>query len=156
MAIYTAPQAEGYNPAPSIHSAAEVHVAQGYIDGPAGIVVGDIIKLCKLPAGCIPIDARLELDDVDSGAGAIVVDLALMELGDNDVVADSELIQGSTIGQAGGVARMDKLTAARRAVLQQSVERQRYVVAKVTTGPSTGQAGRWEAHVLFRGKEYNE
>jgi hypothetical protein len=153
--IYTAPMAEGVNPVPSIHSAGEVHVAEGKYDAPV-MVVDDIIKLHKVPAGSIPIDCRLELDELDTGVDAIVVSLALMELGATDILANSELIKDSTLGQAGGVARMDKLDTARRAVLEVSVDRDRFVALKVTTAAGTSAAGRVKSSVLFRGKEYNE
>ena len=52
---------------------------------------------------------------------------------------------------------MDALDAARRAVLEVSVEKERYVVLHVTTAPGTGAtSGRIKASVLFRAKEYGE
>lgn len=155
--IYTGAQAEAVNPVPSIHSAGEVHVAEGKYDAPATIVVDDIIKLHKIPAGCIPIDCRLELDDLDSNATpTAIVSLGLMETGGTDLIANSELIKASNLAQAGGVARMDKLDAARRAVLEVSVEKERFVALKFTTAPATSAAGRVKSSVLFRSAEYNE
>ena len=153
--VFTGTQAEAVNPVPSIHSAGEVHVAEGKYDAGVGIVVDDIIKLHKLPPGCIPIDCRLELDDLDAVAG-LVVSLALMELGASDILANSELIKDSTLGQAGGVARMDQLDTARRAVLEVSVDRERFVALKIITVAATPQAGRIKSGVLFRAREYNE
>jgi hypothetical protein len=79
-----------------------------------------------------------------------------MELGASDIIANSELIKTSTLGQTGGVARTDKLDAARRAVLEVSVAKERYLALKVTTVAATKAAGRVKASVLFRGREYNE
>ena len=60
-------------------------------------------------------------------------------------------------GQAGGVARMDQLDTARRAVLEKAVEKPRFVVFKVTTAPGTGlTSGRIKSSVLYRGAEYGE
>lgn len=154
--IFTGAQAEDVYPVPSIHSAGEVHVVEGKYDTLGSEVVDDIIKMHKIPAGSIPIDCRLELDELDSGADALVVSLALMEMGGSDIVTDSELIKETVLGQAGGVARMDALTAARRAVLEASVEVQRYVVFKVTTVAGTAAIGRIKSSVLFRAAEYNE
>lgn len=154
--VFTGVQAEDVNPVPSIHSAGEVHVAEGKYDAPDSIVVDDIVKLHKIPAGCIPIDCRLEMDELDSGVDAVVVSLALMELGATDILANSELIKDSTLGQAGGVARMDQLDTARRAVLEVSVERQRFVAIKFTTAAGTAAAGRIKSSVLYRAAEYNE
>ena len=158
IVILTGVQAQDVNPPPSIHSAGEVHVSEGKYDLAAALALDNIVKLCKIPAGCIPIDARLEMDDLDSDATpALIGSLALMELGGADILADSELVKANTLGQAAGVARMDNLDTARRAVLEAAVEKQRFVVYKVTTAPATGAtSGRIKASVLFRGKEYNE
>ena len=155
MTVLTGVQAEDVNPVPSIHSAGEVHVAEGKYDAADSLALDDVIKMHRIPAGCIPIDCRLEMDDLDTGA-AMVVSLALMELGGTDIIADSELIKASTLGQAGGVARMDQLDTDRRAVLEKAVEKQRFVVLKITTAAGTPAAGRVKSSVLYRGAEYNE
>lgn len=153
--VFTGTQAEDVNPVPSIHSAGEVHVAEGKYDTLGSEVVDDIIKLHKIPAGCIPIDCRLECDELDSGT-AVVVELALMELGASDVLANSQMILASTVAQAGGVVRMDQLSTAVRAVLEVSVDVQRFVALKITTGATGAQVGRIKSSVLFRAAEYNE
>lgn len=157
MALLWSEQGKAHNPTAGIHSAGEVHVAEGKYDLAAALADEDVVVLTRIPPGCIPIDARLELDELDTGADAIVVDLALMEMGAVAALANSELIKDSTLGQAGGVARMDQLDTARRAVLEAAVDKERYVVLHVTTAPGTGAtSGRIKASVLFRGKEYNE
>ena len=156
MTVLTGVQAEDVNPVPSIHSAGEVHVAEGKYDAADSLALDDVIKMHRIPAGCIPIDCRLEMDDLDSGT-AMVGSLALMEEGGADILANSELIKDSTLGQAGGVARMDQLDTARRAVLEKAVEKPRFVVFKVTTAPGTGlTSGRIKSSVLYRGAEYGE
>lgn len=150
-------QAANNNPVPSIHSAAEVHVSEGKYDLAAALIDDNVVKLCKIPPGCIPIDCRLEMDDLDTGTPALVGSLMLMEPGAAAPLANSELIKDSTLGQAGGVARMDLLVSAVRAVVEASVDNERFVVFHVTTAPGTGAtSGRIKASVLFRGKEYNE
>ena len=157
ISFLLAETAQGYNPPPSIHSAGEVHVTEGKYDLSAALVLDNIIKMCRLPDGAIPIDCRLEVDELDSGADAIVLELALMEEGGADIIANSELIKNSTLGQAGGVARMDQLDAARRAVLEKAVAKNRIVVVKVSTGPGTGAtSGRIKVSVLYRAAEYGE
>lgn len=156
MALLLSAQAASQNPTPGIHSAGELHVVEGKYDLAAALADEDVVALTRIPPGCIIVDARLEVDDLDSGT-AIVADLALMEMGAVAALANSELILGSTLGQAGGVARMDQLDAARRAVLEVAVDKERYVVFHVTTAPGTGATtGRIKASVLFRGKEYGE
>lgn len=154
--ILKSAQAEMTNPTVGIHSAGEVHVAEGKYDLLAALVDEDVVQLCRVPPGCIPIDARLEMDDLDTGA-ALVGNLSLMELGAAVPLADSELILANTLGQAAGIARMDNLDAARRAVLEVSVDRERFLVYHVTTAPGTGAtSGRIKGSILFRGKEYDE
>ena len=157
VTFLTGAQAQDVNPVPSIHSAGEVHAAEGKYDLSAALVLDNIVKLHRIPPGAIPIDCRLELDELDTGADAIVGSLALMEEGGADILANSELIKDSTLGQAGGVARMDQLDTARRAVLEKAVEKPRFVVFKVTTAPGTGATtGRIKSSVLYRGAEYGE
>jgi len=156
IAILTGPKAYGSNPVASPHSAGEVYVSDGYYDLAAALVVDNIVKLCRIPANCVPIDCMLDMDDLDSVAG-LVGDLALMEEGGADVIADSQMILGSTLGQAAGVARMDHLTAAKRAVIKKAVDKPRLVVYKVTTAPATGEiTGRIYAAVFVRAAEYGE
>jgi hypothetical protein len=156
VTFLTGAQAQDVNPVPSIHSAGEVHAAEGKYDLSAALVLDNIIKLHRIPPGAIPIDCRLEMDDLDSGT-AMIGSLALMEEGGADIIANSELIKDSTLGQAGGVARMDQLDTARRAVLEKAVEKPRFVVFKVTTAPGTGlTSGRIKSSVLYRGAEYGE
>lgn len=153
--VFTGIQAQDVNPVPSIHSAGEVHVAEGKYDAPDSIVIDDIIKLHRIPANCIIIDCRLEMDAIDTGT-AIVVSLGLMEEGASALLANSTLILDSALGQAGGVARMDQLTTAIRAVLEVAVEKKRFVALHVTTAATTGAAGRIKSSVLYRAAEYNE
>lgn len=157
MALLWSKQALATNPTPGIHSAGELHVVEGKYDLAAALEDEDIVVLTRIPPDCIPVDARLEVDELDTGADAIVGDLALMEMGAVAALANSELILDSDLGQAGGVARMDQLDTARRAVLEVSVEKERNVVFHVTTAPGTGAtSGRIKATVFFRAKEYDE
>ena len=156
ITFLTAPQAQDVNPPASIHSAGEVHVSEGKYDLAAALVDDNVVKLCRVPPGCIPIDCRLEMDDLDDGA-ALVGSLMLMEEGGAAPLTNSELIKDSTLGQAGGVARMDALDTNRRAVLEKAVDKNRFVVFHVTTPPGTGAtSGRIKASVLYRAAEYNE
>lgn len=157
MALLLSAQAKSTNPTPGIHSAGELHVVEGKYDLLAALADEDVVALTRIPPGCIVVDAKLECDDLDTGSPAIVADLALMEMGAVAALANSEIILDSTLAQAGGVERMGALDAARRAVLEVAVDKERYVVFHVTTAPGTGAtSGRIKATVLFRGKEYGE
>lgn len=158
ITFLTGIQAQDVNPVPSIHSAGEVHVAEGKYDLAAALIDDNVVKLHRIPPGAIPIDCRLEMDDLDTDATpALVGSLMLLEEGGAAPIVNSELIKDATLGQAGGVARMDKLDADRRAVLEKAVEKPRFVVFHVTTPPATGAtSGRIKSSVLYRGAEYGE
>lgn len=102
----------------------------------AALVINDLIQLCKLPANHVPVDFVLDSDDLDSdGSPAIVIDVGIKD----SVGATSDidaLIDGSTVAQAGGVARMDAIAARRIA----PVNYDRIVEVKVITAPATGVA----------------
>jgi hypothetical protein len=154
ITFLTAAQAADSNPVVGIHSAGEVHVSEGEYDLAAALIDDVIVKLCKIPPGCIPIDCRLMMDDLDSGTPALVGSLMLMKPGAAAATVASELIKDTALGQAGGIARMDKLTAAIAAVVEAAPAYEQLVVFHVTTAPGTGAAtGRIKVSVLFRAKE---
>lgn len=73
-------------------------------------VANDIMEMLELPPGCVPVDAILDTDDLDTdGAPALVLDVGLMSgtFGDNESVRTcaDELFDGITTGQAGGLVR---------------------------------------------------
>lgn len=81
---------------------------------PAGLVNGDIVEMCALPAGYVPVDAILAAEDCDSTA-AMSLDVGVLS-GDYGVVSDArtmgnEFIAASTVAQAGGLARCAKAQA---------------------------------------------
>jgi len=155
MALVKSDKATYDRPASSPHSSGEVYVESARVSAPSTLAAGDILVFCKLPAECIPEDLRVESDDLD-GAAAIVIDFALMELGGADIIANSELIDGSTVAQGGGVDLMDNLPAARRAVVEKAVPRDRWLTGKVVTVAATPQAGSIKASLFFRAAEWGE
>lgn len=72
----------------------------------AALVVDDVIQMVKIPKGAMILDMVLSAEDLDSGGSpAIVLDVG--DGGDTD-----RFIDGSTIGQAGGVIRLGSGVAA--------------------------------------------
>lgn len=66
--------------------------------GGTGFVVNDVVQMIKVQSGERVLDVILSVDDLDSSTG--------IELGVGDGGDDDRYITASTIGQAGGLARM--------------------------------------------------
>lgn len=73
---------------------------------PADYEVGDKFNLLKLPAEHRVVDAVLVAGDLDSGSG-VVLDVGIVDTvqDPSDTTSADCIFDGSTVGQAGGVAR---------------------------------------------------
>jgi hypothetical protein len=79
----------------------------------AGLAADDVIEMCILPAGYVPIDAILVTDDLDSnGAPTVTLDCGVLSgtggVADDARTCGNEAFAASTVGQAGGLARPTK------------------------------------------------
>lgn len=129
MADYKSEAAESRRPSVTVTGAGQATINHGVFTVATALALNDTVALCKLPAGHIPVDFVMDVDDLDTdGTPAIVVDVGVIG-GDVDA-----LISGSTVGQAGGVARMDQV-AGRRLTPSDSDQ---LVGITVTTAPATG------------------
>lgn len=104
------------------------------------LAAGDIIEMLPLPAGYVPVDVIAASPDLDSGGSpAITLDVGLLSgaWGKNSASSTigAEFISASTVGQAGGIARMSNAAGA---LLAPDVTQDRSVGIKVGTGPATG------------------
>ncbi len=68
------------------------------------LATNDIYVALPLPAYHVPVDCILCADDIDTGAG-LTMTVAALKQDFTDIVASTNLITASTVGQAGGVAR---------------------------------------------------
>jgi hypothetical protein len=151
MTVYTAENAQTYNPVATPHSAGELMVNTGYYAIPAAAVVNSVVKLCVLPANCILVDAVLASPDLDSsGSPAIVVDVGILDSAGTSLVDNSEIIDGSTVCQAGGIARMDSINCLALGVSTSD----RVVALKIMTAAATGALGTVYLSILYREAEY--
>ena len=66
----------------------------------AALVINDVIKMCKVPAGAVIQDIILSTSDLDT-ASSPAVTLSVGDGSDTD-----RFLSASTIGQAGGIARL--------------------------------------------------
>jgi len=96
-----------------------------------------VIRLCKIPAGHAVVDATLFADAIDD-----VADLVL-DIGVEDTIQDptdttnvDAFFDGTTLGQAGGIARMTLKTG-----FVAAVDYDRWVTATVMTDAATLTTG---------------
>lgn len=133
-------------PAPTAGSNTTITVREEY-DILAALVINDTIDLVKIPVGYVPVDVTLDTDDLDTGATAAVVLSAGLRKADGTTDAPACFIVGSTVGQAGGVARAAVKEGFRLAAA--TVVRNVYVT--VTTAPATSvTSGKIGVTVSYR------
>lgn len=116
MALFQATQVAGGNAVPTSTNGVEAVVTFGDFTVPAGLTANDVIEFGALAAGHVPVDIIVAAEDLDSGTPAITLDAGLITGTYRDTVnartCGSEFFAASTVGQAGGIARMDKATGA--------------------------------------------
>lgn len=149
MPTYDAAKATVQFPAPSASVQGDVKANRGFIDlaETGALALNDVVNLAKLPANHVPVDVIIDCAELDTGADAIVLDI---DVYDPVAVASYPVITGSTVGQAGGVARLDLADALNMA----PVDNDCYLRATVATGPGTGAvAGKLAGTLMYRGAE---
>lgn len=99
----------------------------------------DVLEMINLPPGYKVVDWTVDVDDLDSnGTPTAVFKLGVLNAGKTDLSTGNAIWKtGLTTAQAGGVARMDTLTAMRAGALNSA----QVVGIVVTTGSATFQAG---------------
>lgn len=118
MALFHGDTPLGNRPVPTPSTAGEVTAGVFEYKVAAGktLALNDIVEIGVLPAYAIPVDAHLDVDDLDTGTPAIVLDVGLMsgqvgaDLNDDASARTigNEFFAGATTAQAGGFARMTK------------------------------------------------
>ena len=137
----------GARPAVYPDEAGKVLVSDGTYEITAALNVDEaVIALCSLPAGCVPLDFTLIVDDLDSGTPAIVVDGGGISAAEDSV--DRVMISASTVAQGGGVARATLFP------MVAPVETETFFGMHITTAPGTAQAGTIRGILTYRAEEY--
>lgn len=114
--------------------------------------VNDLIEMIELPPGHSIVDCILDVTDLDTGVAAITLDVGTMAgtVGSTTIAErtlTANLIAASTVGQAGGIARMSVMGATRIA----PSDSRRSIGVKVAAGPGTGAtSGSVTLTVLYR------
>jgi hypothetical protein len=136
----------GAQPAVYPDEAGKVLVSDGTYEITAAQNVDEVVvALCSLPAGCIPIDFTLIVDDLDSGAALVFDGGGINAAGEH---VDQIMISASTVGQAGGVARSTLFP------MVAPVETETLFGMHITTAPGGAQAGTIRGILIYRSTEY--
>ncbi len=140
-------------PASTVDSAGGLCVNRAVYAVAAALVLNDTIRMCKLPADHVPVDLLLSSTDLDTdGSPALVYDVGIEDTVGATDDADA-FIDGSTVGQAGGIARM----AAIAAMTLAPVAYDRYVSVLAQAAPATGAAsGEIIVTLLSRHKDWDD
>ncbi len=147
--LQTSGIANGY-PAVTPSGAHDLVAAQARFTLAAALEVGDIIEMLELPPGCVAVDCILDVADLDTGTPAILLDVGVMagDVGDKTLAnrtLTANLIAGSNVGQAGGIARMAVAGGTQIA----PPDNRRSIGVKVATGPGTGATSGVVALTVF-------
>lgn len=93
MPTFTSDRLQQGRPAISPHSAGEVYASQGAVVIPNTHALNDIVKLCPLPAGCLPVDFKLALEELDSNASdTLTFSVGILNAAGDDLVSGTEFI----------------------------------------------------------------
>jgi hypothetical protein len=84
------------------------------------LATGDVLVAGAIPAYCELVDAMIITDAIDSGAGLTLTAGVLLQDFTN-IVANSNIITTSTVGQAGGIARASVADGLRNTVNNQAL-----------------------------------
>ena len=117
----------GYGIPESARQGSPTVVESVYTVGTA-LAITDTVAMLKLPPNHMVVDAVLFCEELDSGADAIVLEVGILG-GDTD-----SIIAASTVGQAGGVERMNVATQ----LLAAQSNSEQTIAITVATGPGTG------------------
>jgi hypothetical protein len=104
-----------------------------------------VIALCSLPAGCVPLDLTVVMDDLDGGAG-LVWDGGGINAAEDAV--DQIMISASTVGQSAGLARSTLFP------MVAPVETETLFGVHITTVAGAAQAGTIRGILTYRATEY--
>lgn len=118
----------------------------------AALVANDVVEMVILPAGYVPVDSVLAVDDTDSnGTPTMTLDQGLITgvagAADNTRTCGNEAFAASTAPQTGGVARPTKKDFAQIA----PTSADRGMGVKVAAGAATLTVGaKWRLTVIAR------
>jgi hypothetical protein len=111
MANTQTAQAKGIVPSPAAMGQEVVQLRAEI--SPVTFGTADIIEMVRVPVGMKVLDWTVDTDDLDSGSN-LVFKVGVLNAGKTDLDTGNAVWKtGLTTGQAGGIARMDTVTALR-------------------------------------------
>ena len=99
--IYQATRSKSYFPVAANGPAMSLKVATGTFEIATALASGDIIEMCKVPAGAVVVDGKVYGDDIDTGTEALDFDIGwkatALEVTDTDGFGNLGTITGDVI-----------------------------------------------------------
>jgi hypothetical protein len=138
MAFYQSKLAAARTPVFSGAGAMQVVPVFADFDLSAALAQDDIIEMLPIPAGYVPVDGILAVDELDTGVDAITLDVGILSAlwlkNSASSTIGAQFLAASTVGQAGGAARF----AVKAGFLLTPTDTDRAIGIKVAAGPGTG------------------
>jgi hypothetical protein len=113
------------------------------------VVVGNIVKLAKLPAGCVPVDLKIDFDEIDSNASPTTTAAFGILNADGDAL---EVTAGTLTAEqlgAGGMQGAIKADLVRAAATTED----RYIAVILGGTVATAAAGTIGATLTYRARD---
>ena len=141
--------------AASPHSAGEVHISTGRVALDVSVAASDMIGICLLPKGCIPIDFTMKSEVLDSHASPIVaISVGISKAARSDLAASTTIIATSAVPSTGGIDKPDATDLVLQGLRAKNVDR--IIAGKVTTAGTTKAAGELMGELFYRAAESGE
>ena len=118
----------------------------------ADAALNTIGQIGILPAGCIPIDVRVDMTDPDAGTAAMVLQVGIWDGSGSSLSTDSA-DGGAHWGTTTAVTAASSQSLTRNGVAMESVTKSssdRKIGVKVTTAPTTAQAFTLGVTLLYK------
>jgi hypothetical protein len=141
------------NPPPSPSKAGVAMVSSGEAHVDASLAKSDMIGLCVLPKGCVPLDFALACTDLDGGA-SLAMSIGIAKTARSDLYSSTTFIATTAVGQAGGIDKPDATDLVLRQIKAKNVDR--IIAAKITTVASTPAAGYIRGELIFKAAEQGD
>lgn len=120
----------------------------------ADLNTNDIGAFAKLPAGCVPVDVMVDMDDLDTGAAALVLNVGIMATAAASALSTAAADGGGAWGatSASNAAATQHLTFTGNNMMNVTAddEDDRLVGVLVATGATTPAAGTLGLTLFYR------
>jgi hypothetical protein len=132
-------------PVVSPDEAGKVYTSDGSFEITAAQNIDEVVvALCVLPAGCVPLDFTVIMDDLDSGT-SLVWNGGGINTAEDDV--DEVMISASQVGRSAGIARATLFPIAAPLTTDK-------LFGVHFTAQTGGQAGTIRGILTYRAEEY--